>query len=328
MERPGFSFLISPDSALLKSGLDKLVSGHPPPGKNWKRAVFWGDEEPDGNFWNSLNQMGLFASHTLIIVRQAELWNAAVWKQLDAALARRLEHAWPLLCLEVQWEKGKPKIPACIQKSRCFALAEKKGWLCSWPPLSGAELQRFAQNQAKTLALRLSSSDLADLCSSVAPDANSITNELKKLSLLSPDERAGLLSSGGLFHENDAFRLIKKLMAGDLAGVWKELWANNDEGLLFFVLALLARELRLLWQLASGEEPRMHPSEAQRKRALAKKLGHAGLSQCFSLLAQTEWNVKSGRASPGQALESLCAQITAHITREQSCGPNLHGTCQ
>ena len=100
--------------------------------------------------------------------------------------------------------------------------------------------------------------------------------------------------------------------SGDLAGVWREL-ARSDDGdrLLFSLLALLAREWRLLWEILAGEEPRLHPSDASFKRALAQRLGTAGLAQGFAALADAEWQVKSGRRSPSQSLESLAAAMTA-----------------
>lgn len=314
MDRPGFSFLICNDSALLKEELEKrAASWH-----NGKasRVVFWGDEEPDAKFWNSLGQVGLFAENRIVIVRQAEGWPAAVWKQLDEALKQRLDHVWPFFCLEVGIEKGKFKIPACIQKSRCYAWADENGWNWSSQGLAGAALQRFAAAHAKRLGLALSQQELGLFCSSVAPDANSIINELQKLALLASNGKISrdMLGQQGSLQENDAFGLIRKLLAGDLPGAWAEMTAKNDDGLLFFVIAILSREFRNLWQLACGENAPMRPSEAAQKRKLAQNMGLANISRGFCLLAEAEFGVKSGSATPAQALEKLCVECASLFT--------------
>lgn len=308
MERPGFSFLICNDSALLREELEKRASSWQRSGMS--RLVFWGDEEPDDKFWNSLGQAGLFAEYRIVIVRQAEAWPAAVWKQLDARLKHRLDHVWPFFCLEVGWEKGKFKIPACIQKSRCFAWADKNGWNWSSQGLTGAALQRFAAAHARRLGLAMTQQELGLFCASVAPDANSVLNELEKLSLLARDGKisADMINSQRSLQENDAFGLIRKLLAGDLSGAWAEMAAKNDDGLLFFVIAILAREFRNLWQLALGRNVAMRPSEAAEKRKLARNMGLANVSRGFSMLAQAEYDVKSGSATPAQALEKLCIE--------------------
>lgn len=60
--------------------------------------------------------------------------------------------------------------------------------------------------------------------------------------------------------------------------MWKELSRSQDgDSLLFSLLALLARELRLLWQLWAGEKVRVHPNEAAFKKQLATRLAR----QCW-----------------------------------------------
>ena len=40
-----------------------------------------GDEEPSPRFWEQLTLQGLFGTPRLLVVRQAHLWPAAVWKR-------------------------------------------------------------------------------------------------------------------------------------------------------------------------------------------------------------------------------------------------------
>lgn len=307
MARPGFSFLVCPDSAIFKEELERQTSAH---ANGWKRDIFWGDEEPGPKFWESLQQVGLFAENRVIVVRQAESWPAPVWKSISQALGHELSHVWPFFCLEVAFEKGKAKIPAMIQKTRCFALAEKKGWVWSSPGL-GSGIASFVKAHAKKLRLVFANEELSEFCANIQPDASAILNELQKLALVAPDGKIAreLLPQSAASLESDAFGLLRKLAANDLSGVWAEIAKDTDGSLLFFLIALVARELRLLWQINAGENPRIYPGEAQRKRALAKSLGVSGIARGLAALADAEWQVKSGRQTPAQTLELLCVQM-------------------
>jgi len=309
MGRPGFSFLVCPDVTFLKEELERLVSSE---ASSWKRQVFWGDEEPGGQFWESLQQIGLFAEKRIVIVRQAESWPATVWKELSQALAKKLDHVWPFFCLEVGFEKGKYKIPAHIQKAACFTYAEKKGWIWRSQGL-GQNMAAFIRSHAKKLGLSFSKEDFELFCASVPQDAQSVINELEKLALLAEDGKVktALLPESSSSLENNAFGLIRKLQAGDLPGAWRELEKDSDGSLLFFMIALLAREFRLLWQINAGENPRMYPAEARTKSALAKELGQAGIAVGFAALADAEWQVKSGHQRPEQVMEYLCVKIAS-----------------
>lgn len=307
MKKPGFSFLVCPDATLIKEEMERQLA---PVAIGWKRQTFWGDEEPAPQFWEALQLVGLFAENRLVIARQANLWPAAVWKELSQALGRQPEHVWPFFWLEVEYEKGKYKIPAHIQKSQCFVTAEKKGWVWRSQGL-GSSMAAFVREHAKKLNLTFTPADFNAFCAAVPPDACGALNELRKLELLADDGRVAHehlpVSEASL--ENDAFGLIRKLIAGNLQGAWGDIAADSDGGLLFFLIALLARELRALWQIEAGENPRMYPGDAKQKRALAKQLGFNGIARGFAALADAEWKVKSGRLRPGQALESLCVAM-------------------
>lgn len=315
MSKAGFTFLVSPDSALIKEELEKRIAAwniSPDP----KRLVFWGDEEPDDVFWESLKQVGLFSEKRVIVVRQAESWSASAWKLVSNALARELEHVWPFFCLEVEAEKGKLKIPGYIQKLRCFEFADKKGWVWRNPGL-GTNIQSFIRDHAKKLGLNLRSQELNAFSQICPRDAQGIINELQKLSLLSEDGniKPEWIDGGESALEQDAFALIRQLTSGELASAWNAIGADSDGSLLFFVIALLSREFRLLWQITRGESPRLYPADAARKKDLARRLGTGRLADGFAALADAEWQVKSGRQNPQQALEILAVKMAEIFNR-------------
>ena len=87
MPRPGFSFLVCPDSRLLQARLEALVSAQGDSGR-WERHVHWGDEEPSPRFWEQLTLQGLFGTPRLLVVRQAQLWPAR-WATVCMSLSPR-----------------------------------------------------------------------------------------------------------------------------------------------------------------------------------------------------------------------------------------------
>ena len=338
--RPGFSLLVCPDGQLLRNQLTRQLSAFPPTAggglmpqnapAQWERHVYWGDEEPPQRFWEHLTLQGLFGSPRALVVRQANLWPAAVWKKISHALARPSDQCWPFFCLEVNWERGQPKIPAHLGKLPCMAFADKKGWIWRQEGLGERTVRKHVLQRCQTLGLRFEPDALEQFCASVPPDALAIENELEKLLLLRrslADSPAGqedvavslaMIATASWSPECDVFACIRNMQAGNLAAVWKELARNKGgDSLLFSLLALLARELRLLWQCQAGENPRMRPQDISAKKQLARRLGPAGIDQAMSLIVDAELQVKSGRRSPEQSLDFLAARMTALFAQAQ-----------
>lgn len=310
--RPAFSILVCPDSALLLEHIAAMLSACPPSTGDWERHVFWGDEPPGANFWESLGQQGLFPVYRAVIVRNAQEWPSQAWKNIDAALASSCSQIWPVLCIETAFEKGRPKIPALIQKSKCFQYAEKSSWIWTQPPLASAALSRYTREQAEKLGLRFAPGALELFTSAVMPDASSVKNELEKLALVVKDNliKPEMIEIAQTSPEADAFRCIRMIIDGNLPGAWLEMERSGDPSFVFFLLALMAREFRLYWQILSGQNPRLHPREASVKKSLAEKMGFSKIAEGFSLLADAEWGIKSGRQTPEQTLHQLTVRLS------------------
>ena len=69
--RPGFSFLVCPDSRLLRTHLAEQLAVFSSAGGPWERHVYGGDEEPPPRFWEQLSLQGLFGASRVLLVRQA-----------------------------------------------------------------------------------------------------------------------------------------------------------------------------------------------------------------------------------------------------------------
>ena len=312
--RPGFSFCICPDGKLLRQQVEELLGAHPDAGR--ERHVFWGDDELPPKFWEILTLQGLFSTSRVLVMRNAHALTVDVWKRLSAALSRPNPQTWPLFCLEVAWEKGQPKIPAHIAKLPCFTFADAKGWIWRSPGLEPRSLRRHIQIRSKALGLDLEPGCVDILAETLLPDAAAVDAELSKLQLLAggkplTQEQARSVSPTTEFN---VFAFLRQLQAGQTASVWKSILEEQAKGEepLFYLLAMLQREARQLWQILAGEQVRMGPSDQQAKQQTASRLGAAGLAKLWDAMHTAELSVKSGRRSPSQALDALMGDLTFH----------------
>jgi len=321
--RHGFSFLVCPDGQLLRTHLEQLVTENTPAQGIWERHVYWGDEDPPPRFWEQLTLQGLFGTPRLLVARQAHLWSAAVWKKISHALAHPGEQCWPVFCLEGRWEKGRPKVPAHILKLRCLSFADKQGWVWRQDGLNERGVKRYVLQRAKARGLTFTPDALEQFCVSVPPYGQAIENELDKFSLLcdatcakgvAPDKGhiTNAMISAAWSSECNVFSCIRHMEAGNLPAVWKELsHSTEDDSLLFSLLGLLARELRLFWSIQTGESVRLHSSDAAYKHTLAARLEPRTLSEGMTMIMDAELQVKNGNRTPKQGLEFLATQMTA-----------------
>ncbi len=315
-ERPGFQFCLCPDGRLVQRRVDGLLCEHPPEdGSCRERRLFWGDEEPGDAFWEALTLQGLFDARRAVVVRRAHNLPAEVWKRLSLVLARPNPGVWPLLCLEMPWEKGRPKIPAHIAKLGCLKHAEAKGWVWRSPGLDRRSLAGYVRPAARRLGLVLDERTLAALCAVLPLDAAAVDAELEKLFLLfgnrppTPEDAAGA-AVGVQFNIFGLLQRIEEGRAAEAFAMLRECGAGADEAL-FPLLGLLQRRARLLRQLAGGEQPPLHPAERDRAVRTAAGLGTAGVVRLWDALFTAEWTVKSGRRTPDQALDALIGDVAA-----------------
>lgn len=310
--RPGFTFCVCPDGKLLRQQVEELLAACPEAGR--ERHVFWGDEELSPKFWEILTLQGLFSASRVMLVRNAHALPADTWKRLSAALARPNPQTWPIFCLETAWEKGQPKIPAHLTKLPCFTFADSKGWVWRSPGLEPRSMRRHIQQRAKAIGLELEPGCVDILAETLLPDAAAVDAELAKLQLLADgrpltqEEARGVAAVG----EFNVFAFLRQLQSGQTAKVWKSILEEQAKGEepLFYLLAMLQREARQLWQLAAGETVRLNPSDQQAKEQTASRLGLGGLTRLWDAMHAAELSVKSGRRSPAQALDALMGDLT------------------
>ncbi|MFW6415177.1 MAG: DNA polymerase III subunit delta [Thermodesulfobacteriota bacterium] len=315
MSRPGFNFCICPDSELIRSYISKQLQGRP---ETWKQKVFWGDEELSDAFWESFNHSDLFGECRAIVLRRAHKLKASDWKRFHFVLNKYRRSVWPFFCLEGEWEKGKPKIPAELKKQKFWKLAEEKKWIWQYPGLTRQSLNKYLRDWAANREIEISADVLAVAADILPLDASHLKNELAKLELHAGEKNrieSVDLKVLALQPDMDIFSFLRSLQENaDTVTVWKQVLQGQlgaDSNMAMQFLGLLLREARILWQLKNGEEDKVKmPGGAKSaKKKLVQKMGNPELAGLWSLMLEAEYGIKSGEYSPDQAMDLLLARV-------------------
>jgi DNA polymerase-3 subunit delta len=336
MARPGFILCACPDSYLAKVRIEQTLAEKAPasggsllgPGVStgpatWERHVFWGDEPLPDAFWEHLTLQGLFATPKAVIIYNAQNIPAESWRKISAAISSPNSEMWPFFCLQVAFEKGKPKVPAHIANLACFGFAEQKGWLWNIPGLDERSKAKFVQDEAKKRLLTLASGALEAIAAALPLDASAIGAEMDKLALAARDGvlTADLADILEREIEPDIFSLLRNLQQGRGVAIWEQalLSERGSDSMAFAFLATLTREARQLWQIFVGEPIRLPPQVLSAKTTLARSLGMAGIAKLWHLALEADKGVKTGERSPDQALDSLLSSL-ALLFRPRGAG--------
>ncbi|MGE4504786.1 MAG: DNA polymerase III subunit delta [Desulfovibrionaceae bacterium] len=316
MAAPGPRFLVCPDAELLGARVREEMRGLP----GAETRVFWADDDPplSGAFWQELQVKGLFSTPKALVVRRAQQLKAEHWNKLEQANTASRDVSL-FLCLEGEWDRGKPAVPALIAKRDIWKQAEAGGRTWQEPGLTPATLGRFVADWAAREGLKLGPGAQAALSQALPQDARAARLELDKIALAAADgvvsrEHAQLVAP---HQEMDFFAFTDALSkGGDQLAVWRRVLQDHlkqsKDQMLFPLLGSLAREARMLMLLAQGEDAKVkaHPYVKKLKAPIARKLGPQKIARIFDLLLEAEMGVKTGERKTDQALDILVARLS------------------
>ena len=206
-----------------------------------------------------------------------------------------------------------------------MAFADRQKWIWRNPGLDEKGIRRHFEKRAREIGLSLTPDAVACICAALPPDAQAVENEVQKLSLLQTaqsrdsDANDAVPSAEAVKKDfADAFACIRHLEAGDLPSLLKELQRTRDLKASFYSLApMLAREIRMLWQIKVGERVFLPASVLPFKQRLAANLSTKALSQAMSCVVEAEWAIKRGLCDETQSLERLLVRILSFFPRER-----------
>ena len=309
----GFLFCVCPDAALLKDTVNAFFASEGYASSD--KLVFWGDEGLSPRFWEALTLQGLVSAHKCLTVRNAQLLPAETWKALSKSLGHPHEQALPVFCLEGPWEKGRPKLPAWLEKLSCTAFARKKRWWKEIPGLSPSSLRDRLRAKASELGISIAPNILEQVARVLPLDASAVDSEMAKLALYAaataaPGTRPTLDSGAAALvshtPEFNIFELLKHMQRGENSAAW-DMLSSQQADIIFALLGLLQREARLLWQTLTNEA---QPRDAGPRKFLASQLGFSGLIKLWDAMHEASLSIKSGRKQDSQALDELIAQVS------------------
>jgi DNA polymerase-3 subunit delta len=302
-----------------------LLAAHPPQGGGaWRRFVFWGDDGLIPAFWEHFTLQGLFATPKALIIRNAQILPASELATLSDALTPLAQSKgtalaapllWPFLCFETSFEKGKPKIPAHIQRLTCYAIAERQRWLDTAPGLARTDIPAFIRAEAEQQGIHLRRHEQALLADAFPLDTVHIHSEMAKLALTAgPDGHLpeNLAEIVGQTQELGIFELLRIIQQNrNTPAVWRSILEDrlSGENMVFAFTALLLREARTLWQCLAGTPPPLPGQIAMQKKIQAEGLGFPGIAKLWELALMTDKGIKTGERTPDQAFEILAADL-------------------
>lgn len=311
MQMPGFYFCISPDVLLSKNHVQELVMSLPENvQKNMVTYTFWPDDLKTDEYFEALTLQSLSAEFKLVVLRSAHTVLAADWKRISSLLATPRSYVLPVFFIESPWEKGVAKIPPVISKLKCFEFAKKQAWVYENIGINEKNIVNYLLKEAKNQNLQLDKEVLQLLSQSAIFDALSIQMLFSQLSLFSQDgdiTKEIVTQITAQAPELALFDIIKDMENGNIRKIWSRLSLESDKGesFLFPLIAILARDARILWQLRAGENPYVSPYVKDYKAKQAKKLGFTGITKIFQIVLDADLAVKSGKNAPLQVLESV-----------------------
>jgi DNA polymerase-3 subunit delta len=271
-----------------------------------------------------LATLSMFGPKRLVRVRQVETWN----KEQQAIISSYLVHPNPAACLVLQGtsKKGCEALITAVQKAG--------GKVLELSAPSGAELPRWLQEQAGLRQKQINLQAAALLVERAGTDLTRLAGELDKLcAFLGERKRIETMDIDAVVSHQRQFTVFElvscvgKCQAGRAIAILRQLLLAGEAPLA--VLALLARHLRILWQVQDGLERGLSVEAIGQKIKLPvwvlKKeyLPNVGLFSPEALfrahraMVACDVALKSTAGSP----ESLLEALVLGLCRQRQKGP-------
>ncbi len=331
----GFYFCHCPDMQMAKEHIEEnYLSSFGEAWQHAERRTFWPEDIANNTFFSALDSNSFEIKNKIFYVRDCHDLSMENWKKISQALGRPRSDVFPVFFIHNSLEKGKLKLPAAVQKQKCYEFAKKKGWIYESAGITENNFAAIIEKQAAAkYGLSLANDVINILKETLSPDFNSINNVLAQLSLFAGQGEVSSSVVAQLTNytpELGLFDLIKKIETGNSKEVWQNLLKDGkqpDEGLLFAFIAVMMREMRTLWKIKANEQVFLPSSQIANKTNIANRLGFTNISKIISLLCFAEYSVKSGKKSPLETFEELIKDITKIYARDNSDLSILFSVC-
>lgn len=264
-----------------------------------------------------LNTLPMFGSKRLLAVQQVEVWNKEQQKELMAYLAKPN----PMACLVLiaAQKKGVEKIESAV---------ESCGVVVRFPAMTERDAPRWLQERARHLGKSLAPQAALFIVEQVGAEPELLVREIEKLvAYVGAKDRIELgdaRQSVSVMRTHTVFEMLSHVSEGDpqrALATLKRLLLAGEQPLI--ILALLARHLRIVWQVRDGLDRGLPQPEIAKKLNLfpsamkgyvqqAKTFPQSKLYRFHRALCETDMALKLSSTSPSLLLEdfilSLCVR--------------------
>jgi DNA polymerase-3 subunit delta len=261
-----------------------------------------------------LRTLSLFAPLRAVLVRDADAWPG----EQREILHDYLRKPNPRSCFV-----------ACVASKKAWKelerLAGEHGAVVEFKGLHERQIPGWIRDRAAAQGKRISLQTAGLLMAKVGADLQNLEKELEKLSLY-VDDRPEILDEDveavvAHQHTDNIFKLmdyVGEKRAAEAFLCLRGLLLSGDAPL--SILALLARQVRLVWQvkdgLERGQSPaqlakalRLPPFVVERHARQARRFSHEALSSLHGAILQTDLRLKTTGLDPEKALESLIYRL-------------------
>jgi len=304
--------LVGTDSLLQQLALEEVLRGLP---GEMQRTDVDGETAQLADVLDELRSFAMFGGGKLVTVRNADELVTRFREQLEDYVAKPSDSATLVM-----------RFSSLPSNQRIYKAIDKVGEIISCnPPKNVAGWIVSRAGSAHKLAITPDAAELlADL---IGPVLGRIDNELAKLALAAPSGKITAEEIGqsvAFQRQREMWDLTNALAAGDAAGAlarWRQL-IQSDSSAEFRAVTWLGiwlenvgKALAMLKRgestFAIGQALRIWPREAQPKFVDAvKELGENGRKRALDLLAQIDYQTKTGVGDAAENIERFLLSLS------------------
>ena len=292
-----YAFCVCTDSEYIKN----IVQGYNR--ETYIQYTFWGNESLQGDFWNSISSNSLLSKPKLLLIRNAHKICKEEYIEIESFLLRN-ESIFCIFAIEQE------SIPSYIQSSQLYSNAEREKQIHKQIALTKKNIIQYTKEYCKKKGYTIDHQALSYIREVLPCTLSAIHSECDKYMLYSDSNTIDIdivKATTSYQIEYNIWQCIDDILWGrDITTIWKTLL---EESSYFTISSMLQRELRIAGALLCNDSISIQPYLKEKKQKIAQRLKYTGIATIFTLLAETEYKIKSGEITESQALEYIICYI-------------------
>ncbi len=259
---------------------------------------------------NRMRILPMFGTRQLLMVQNIDVWKKEQKEALLAYLAQPNPNA--CLVLTTLSRKGQEKVEEAVSRH---------GEVVTFPALGDRTLPKWLLERVKSHGKQLSLQAAHYLLEQVGDDLNCLEREIEKLCLyvgertkIEPKDLEETVSVQRSFTVFELMRYVGQKKTDKALSSLRNLSLSGQHPLA--ILSLLARQIRVLWQVSDGihrglslsqisKEAGVHPYAMKDYAQQAPALTHEDLLAAHVAIRKADVRIKSTGANPALILEEL-----------------------